>query len=66
MTWKNDGAGEYQKLARAALTELVEAEPLAAPEPDRQRVRSDAVAVRLTGETAALRERQAAEREEQA
>lgn len=66
VTWKNDGAGEYQKLARAALTELVEAEPLAAPEPDRQRVRSDAVAVRLTGETAALRERQAAEREEQA
>ncbi|WP_176594627.1 phenylacetic acid degradation protein PaaY [Sphingobium sp. EM0848] len=63
VTWKNDGEGEYQKLGKAALTELVEAEPLIAPEPDRQRIRSDAVAVRLTGETAARREQQAAQRE---
>ncbi|HUD95569.1 phenylacetic acid degradation protein PaaY [Sphingobium sp.] len=59
VTWKNDGEGEYQKLARAALTGLVEAEPLSAPEPDRQRIRSDAVAVRLSGSTATLREQRA-------
>ncbi|QGP80569.1 phenylacetic acid degradation protein PaaY [Sphingobium sp. CAP-1] len=63
VTWRNDGDGEYQKLARAALTGIVEVEPLTAPEPDRQRIRSDAVAVRLTGETAARREQRAAELE---
>ena len=65
VTWRNNGEGEYQKLARAALTELVEAQPLreAGAERQAQRVASDAVAVRLTGETAQHRERQAAERE---
>ncbi len=63
VTWKNDGEGEYQKLARAALAGIVEAEPLTAPEANRQRVQSDAVAVRLTGAIAATRERQAAQRE---
>ena len=65
VTWRNNGAGEYQKLARAALTGLVQAEPLSEADADRQaqRVASDAVAVRLTGRTAEHRERQAAERE---
>jgi len=63
VTWKNDGQGEYQKLARAALTDLIEAEPLATAGDERraQRVASDAIAVRLTGETAQARERKAAE-----
>jgi carbonic anhydrase/acetyltransferase-like protein (isoleucine patch superfamily) len=65
VTWRNNGAGEYQKLARAALTELVEAEPLREANPERlgQRSQSEAVAVRLTGKTAQHREKQAAERE---
>lgn len=63
VTWKNDGQGEYQKLARAALTDLIEAEPLATAGDERraQRIASDAIAVRLTGETAQARERKAAE-----
>lgn len=58
VTWRNDGHGEYQKLARAALTELVEAEPLSSTENGRaeHRVTSDAVAVRLSGPTAQARE----------
>jgi len=62
VTWRNDGQGEYQKLARAALTDLIEAEPLRENAPERQarRIASDAVAVRLTGDTAQLRERRAA------
>ena len=65
VTWRNNGEGEYQKLARAALTDLVEATPLSEAGADRQaqRITSDAVAVRLTGRTAEHRERQAAERE---
>ncbi len=65
VTWRNNGEGEYQKLARAALTGLVEAEPLSEAGADRQaqRIASDAVAVRLSGRTAEHRERQAAERE---
>lgn len=68
VTWRNNGEGEYQKLARAALTGLVEAEPLREKSADRQaqRVLSDAIAVRLTGETAEARERQAAEKEKTA
>jgi len=57
ITWRNDGGGEYQKLARAALTDLVEVVPLSAPEPDRQRSTSQAVAVRLSGPVAAERQR---------
>lgn len=61
VTWKNDGKGEYQRLAREALTDFVEVTPLAKVENNRPRLRSEAVAVRLTGETAAERERRAAE-----
>lgn len=60
VTWKNDGGGEYQKLARAALSDMVETAPLTAVEPDRPRPRSDAIAVRLTGPEAAERQRRAA------
>ena len=63
VTWRNDGVGEYQRLAAEALTDLVEAQPLAAPEPDRRRPRSDAVAVRLSGPAASERQQRAAERE---
>ena len=65
VTWRNNGEGEYQKLARSALTELVEASPLREATPERlgQRSQSEAVAVRLSGSTAEHRERQAAERE---
>lgn len=56
VTWRNDGDGEYQRLTRQALGDLAETPPLAAVEPDRRRVRSDAVAVRLSGPTARLRE----------
>lgn len=64
VTWRNDGGGEYQKLARAALTDLAEVPPLTstADGRDGQRVESTALAVRLSGATAAARERQAAER----
>jgi len=62
VTWRNDGQGEYQKLARAALTDLIEAESLqeASTERSAQRVASEAIAVRLTGATAQERERKAA------
>jgi phenylacetic acid degradation protein len=62
VTWRNDGQGEYQKLARAALTDLIEAEPLAQAGAERQtqRIASEAIAVRLTGATAQERERKAA------
>ncbi len=63
VTWRNNGEGEYQKLARAALTELVEAQPLSQATPERlsQRSQSEAVAVRLSGATAQLREERAAQ-----
>lgn len=63
VTWRNDGDGEYQKLAREALTGIVEAEPLTLVDAAReaQRVVSDAIAVRLSGPSAAARERKAAE-----
>lgn len=60
VTWRNDGDGEYQRLAREALTDIVEATPLPAVEPGRARVRSDAYAVRLSGPTAQRREAKAA------
>jgi carbonic anhydrase/acetyltransferase-like protein (isoleucine patch superfamily) len=65
VTWRNNGEGEYQKLARSALTALIEAEPLREVSAERQaqRSQSQAVAVRLTGETAQHREQQAAQRE---
>ncbi|MBU6393047.1 MAG: phenylacetic acid degradation protein PaaY [Sphingomonadales bacterium] len=64
VTWRNDGHGEYQRLAREALTDFVAVEPLPCAEPDRRRMRSDAVAVRLTGETARHREAKAARAEQ--
>lgn len=63
VTWKNDGNGEYQRLAREALTDFIETEPLRAVEPDRPRLRSEAVAVRLTGEAANRREQRLARQE---
>jgi len=68
VTWKNDGEGEYQKLTRAALTELVEAVPLPAADAGReaQRSTSQAIAVRLSGPNAQARERRAAQLEEKA
>jgi carbonic anhydrase/acetyltransferase-like protein (isoleucine patch superfamily) len=62
VTWRNDGHGEYQKLARAALTDLIEAEALTHADQARQtrRIASEAIAVRLTGATAQERERKAA------
>jgi phenylacetic acid degradation protein len=62
VTWRNDGGGEYQRLAREALTDFVEVIPLTAVEPDRRRPVSDAVAVRLSGPVAERRERRAAQR----
>jgi phenylacetic acid degradation protein len=46
--WKNDGDGEYQRLARQSLADFEECEPLTAPEPDRGRVSGNARAVRLS------------------
>jgi len=63
ITWRNDGQGEYQRLAREALTDFVETEPLSAPEPDRPRLRSEAIPVRLSGTTAQAREQRAAQQE---
>ena len=45
--WKNDGQGEYQRLARMSFTDFAECEPLTEVEPDRRRVSSTARAVRL-------------------
>ncbi|MET0270477.1 MAG: phenylacetic acid degradation protein PaaY [Sphingomonas sp.] len=61
VTWRNDGDGEYQRLARGALAGMSEVTPLTAAQPDRPRSASTATAVRLSGEQAALRERRAAE-----
>ena len=64
VTWKNDGNGEYQRLAREALVDMVEAEPLPAVEADRPRLRSEAIGVRLSGPAAARRERRLAAKQE--
>lgn len=64
VTWKNDGAGEYQRLARESLAGLIECDPLTTPEPDRPRVTSNAIGVRLTGPAAQERERRAAASEQ--
>lgn len=65
VTWRNDGQGEYQRLAREALDGIVEVTPLPAPEPDRRRLASEAIAVRLSGRTVAAREARAAQTIEQ-
>jgi len=56
VTWRNDGHGEYQRLTREALTDLMETTPLQAPEPDRPRIKANAIPVRLSGATAQERE----------
>jgi len=61
ITWKNDGHGEYQRLAREALTDFVEVAPLPCAEPSRPRLRSEAIAVRLSGQAGAERESRAAQ-----
>lgn len=45
--WKNDGDGEYQRLARKSVADFEECEPLREPETDRRRTASTAQAVRL-------------------
>lgn len=47
--WRNDGDGEYQRLAREALATLVECTPLTEAEVDRPRHTSKARPVRLGG-----------------
>jgi len=59
VTWKNNGAGEYQRLAREALVDFIEVEPLPAPEPGRKRLRSEAIPLRLGGHVAATRQQRA-------
>ncbi|MBX3530174.1 MAG: phenylacetic acid degradation protein PaaY [Rhizobiaceae bacterium] len=46
--WKNDGEGEYQRLARQSVADFEECEPLTEAEPDRRRVSGTARAVRLS------------------
>jgi phenylacetic acid degradation protein len=64
VTWRNDGHGEYRRLAREALGDFVETAPLTAVEPDRRRLRSEAIPVRLSGTVAALREHRTSERQD--
>lgn len=51
IVWRNDGEGEYQRLARRSLAGLVECMPFAAPEPGRTRNEGFARPVRLGGRT---------------
>jgi phenylacetic acid degradation protein len=60
ITWRNDGDGEYERLSRAMRMEFAECEPLAAAEPNRKRIQSKALPVRLAGLEARERERRAA------
>jgi phenylacetic acid degradation protein len=64
VTWRNDGDGEYQRLARSMLTDLQEVTPLAAAEPNRPRSSSQAVGVRLKGQIAQVRAERAAQQEQ--
>lgn len=60
ITWRNDGHGEYQRLAREALGDFIEVPPLSAVEPDRPRLKSEAIGVRLSGPVAERREQRIA------
>lgn len=60
VTWRNNGLGEYQELARQSLVDFTECAALAAPEVDRPRIESNAIAVRLKGPAAEARERRMA------
>ncbi|MCI5074455.1 phenylacetic acid degradation protein PaaY [Oricola sp.] len=46
--WRNNGDGEYQRLADRSLADLVECEPMAEAEPGRKRNAGQARAVRLS------------------
>jgi phenylacetic acid degradation protein len=48
--WRNDGDGEYQRLADRSLASLVACEPLSEPEPNRRRNSGQARAVRLSAD----------------
>jgi phenylacetic acid degradation protein len=48
IVWKNDGAGDYQRLARQSVADFEECEPLTEVEPNRRRVSGEARAVRLS------------------
>lgn len=60
ITWRNDGHGEYQRLAREALAQFIPCEPQNQIERDRPRIRANAIPVRLSGEVAHERERRTA------
>jgi phenylacetic acid degradation protein len=60
VTWRNDGDGEYQRLAKAMPLDCVECVPLSAPETGRPRIESTAIPVRLRGPAAQERERRTA------
>lgn len=60
VTWRNTGSGEYQRLARECVTDLKTCAPQDAVEPERPRIRANAIAVRLSGATARERERRSA------
>lgn len=47
--WRNNGDGEYQRLADRSIAALVECAPLSEPEPHRRRNAGEARAVRLSG-----------------
>lgn len=49
--WRNNGDGEYQRLADRSLADLVECEPLRIAEPERKRNAGQARAVRLSTKT---------------
>lgn len=51
IVWKNDGEGEYQRLARQSVADFEECEPLTEAEPDRRRVSGTARAVRLSAKS---------------
>lgn len=61
ITWRNDGEGEYERLTRALLEDFAECAPLAAPEPGRERIRSTAMPVRLSGPEGRTRQQRAAQ-----
>src|SRR3546814_5454535 len=47
VSWRNDGDGDYQRLAREALSSFEPCDPLPSMPADRKRVKSSARAVRL-------------------
>ncbi|MEO3388836.1 DapH/DapD/GlmU-related protein [Mesorhizobium sp. CAU 1741] len=51
IVWRNNGDGEYQRLADRSLVGIIECEPLAEVEPGRRRNSGEARAVRLSSDT---------------